>query len=160
MTLELADRSVAHQKGIAEDVFVKVGKFYFPADFVVVDYDVDPRVPLILGRPFLRMARAIIDVYGEELTFRELGKLRDTPVVMKWLIKSMSYMLLVRSMLKKCSDFRIVRQVAIRFFKGSVPKSKTSCLNDNSSAIFVPCPLVPLLAQVPELNMLISQHNG
>ncbi|GJR55901.1 reverse transcriptase domain-containing protein [Tanacetum coccineum] len=50
--------------------FVKVGKFYFLADFVVVDYDVDPRVPLILGRPFLRMARALIDVYGEELTLR------------------------------------------------------------------------------------------
>ncbi|GKA10327.1 reverse transcriptase domain-containing protein, partial [Tanacetum coccineum] len=68
MTLELADRSVSHPKGVAKDVFVKVGKFYFLADFVVVDYDVDPRVPLILGRPFLRMARALIDVYGEELT--------------------------------------------------------------------------------------------
>ncbi|GJX32688.1 reverse transcriptase domain-containing protein, partial [Tanacetum coccineum] len=49
MTLELADRSVAHPKRVTENVFVKVGKFYFPADFVVVDYDVDPRVPLILG---------------------------------------------------------------------------------------------------------------
>ncbi|GJZ07550.1 reverse transcriptase domain-containing protein [Tanacetum coccineum] len=55
---------------IAEDVFVKVGKFHFPADFVVVDYVVDPRVPLILGRPFLRTAHALIDVYGEELTLR------------------------------------------------------------------------------------------
>ncbi|GKB71605.1 reverse transcriptase domain-containing protein [Tanacetum coccineum] len=45
-------------------------KFHFPADFVVVDYVVDPRVPLILGRPFLRTARALIDVYGEELTLR------------------------------------------------------------------------------------------
>ncbi|GJZ64861.1 reverse transcriptase domain-containing protein [Tanacetum coccineum] len=70
MTLELADRSTVHPKGVAEDVFVKVGKFYFPADFVVVDYDVDPRVPLIIGRPFLRTARALIDVYGEELTLR------------------------------------------------------------------------------------------
>ncbi|GJR01302.1 reverse transcriptase domain-containing protein [Tanacetum coccineum] len=70
MTLELADRSNIHPKGVAEDVFVKVGKFYFLADFVVVDYDVDPRVPLILGRPFLRTARAFIDVYGEELTLR------------------------------------------------------------------------------------------
>ncbi|GKE27091.1 reverse transcriptase domain-containing protein [Tanacetum coccineum] len=70
MTLELADRSVAHPKGVAEDVFVKVRKFYFSADFVVVDYDVDPRVPLILGRPFLRTARDLIDVYGEELTLR------------------------------------------------------------------------------------------
>ncbi|GJX97372.1 reverse transcriptase domain-containing protein [Tanacetum coccineum] len=70
MTLELADQSVAHPKGVAEDVFVKVGKFYFPTDFVVVDYDVDPRVPLILGRPFLRTARALIDVHGKELTLR------------------------------------------------------------------------------------------
>ncbi|GJX00067.1 reverse transcriptase domain-containing protein [Tanacetum coccineum] len=70
MTLELANRSVAVPDGVAEDVFVKVGKFYFPADFVVVDYDVDPRVPLILGRPFLRTARALIDVHGEELTLR------------------------------------------------------------------------------------------
>ncbi|GJR20330.1 reverse transcriptase domain-containing protein, partial [Tanacetum coccineum] len=56
--------------GVAEDVFVKVGKFHYPTDFVVVDYDADPRVPLILGRPFLRTARALIDVYGEELTLR------------------------------------------------------------------------------------------
>ncbi|GKC22233.1 reverse transcriptase domain-containing protein [Tanacetum coccineum] len=70
MTLELANRSVAYPVGVAEDVFVKVGKFHFLADFVVVDYDVDPRVPLILGRPFLRTTRALIDVHGEELTLR------------------------------------------------------------------------------------------
>nr|GEZ97633.1 hypothetical protein [Tanacetum cinerariifolium] len=49
MTLELADRSITRPKGVAEDVFVKVGKFYFPTDFVVVDFEADPRVPLILG---------------------------------------------------------------------------------------------------------------
>nr|GEU30572.1 reverse transcriptase domain-containing protein [Tanacetum cinerariifolium] len=70
MILELADRSTTRPTGIAEDVFVRVGKFHFPADFVVVDYDVDPRVPLILGRPFLRTARALIDVYGKDLTLR------------------------------------------------------------------------------------------
>ncbi|GJS09288.1 reverse transcriptase domain-containing protein [Tanacetum coccineum] len=69
MILELADRSISSH-GKAEDVFVKVGTFYFPADFVVVDYDADPRVPLILGRPFLRTARALIDVHGEEMTLR------------------------------------------------------------------------------------------
>ncbi|GKC16954.1 reverse transcriptase domain-containing protein [Tanacetum coccineum] len=89
MTLELADRSVAHPKGVAEDVLVNVGKFYFPVDFVVVDYDFDTRVPLILGRPFLRTARALIDVHGEELTLR----VNDEAI----------------TMLKKCSDFRIVR---------------------------------------------------
>ncbi|GKG29961.1 reverse transcriptase domain-containing protein, partial [Tanacetum coccineum] len=48
--------------------FVKVGKFHFPTDFVVVDFDANPRVPLILGRSFLRIGRALIDVYGEEIT--------------------------------------------------------------------------------------------
>nr|GEX80785.1 reverse transcriptase domain-containing protein [Tanacetum cinerariifolium] len=66
----LADRSTTRPAGIAEDVFVKVGKFHFPTDFVVVDYVVDPRVPLILGRPLLRTGRALIDVYGEELTLQ------------------------------------------------------------------------------------------
>ncbi|GJS10999.1 reverse transcriptase domain-containing protein [Tanacetum coccineum] len=70
MILELADRSTTSPSGIAKDVFVKVGKFHFLADFVVVDYVVDPRVLLILGRPFLRTARALIDVYGKELTLR------------------------------------------------------------------------------------------
>nr|GEU74737.1 hypothetical protein [Tanacetum cinerariifolium] len=54
MTLELADRSITHPKGFFEDVLVKVGKFHFPTDFVVVDFEVDPRVPFILGRSFLR----------------------------------------------------------------------------------------------------------
>ncbi|GJY03236.1 reverse transcriptase domain-containing protein [Tanacetum coccineum] len=70
MTLELANRSVAYPAGIAEDVFMQVGKFTFPTNFIVVDYDIDPRVPLILGRPFLRMDYALVNVYGEELTLR------------------------------------------------------------------------------------------
>nr|GEV37072.1 DNA-directed DNA polymerase [Tanacetum cinerariifolium] len=70
MTLGLADRSITRPKGVADDVFVKVGKFYFPTDFIVVDFEADPRVPLILGRSFLRTGRALIDVYGEETTLR------------------------------------------------------------------------------------------
>nr|GEW84460.1 reverse transcriptase domain-containing protein [Tanacetum cinerariifolium] len=70
MTLELADRSITRPKGVAEDVFMKVGKFYFLTDFVVVDFKADPRVPLILGRSFLRTGRALIDVYGEEITLQ------------------------------------------------------------------------------------------
>nr|GEV00916.1 hypothetical protein [Tanacetum cinerariifolium] len=70
MILELADRSTTRPAVIAQDVFVKVGKFHFLTDFVVVDYVVDPRIPLILGRPFLRTERALIDVYGKELTLR------------------------------------------------------------------------------------------
>nr|GFA69188.1 reverse transcriptase domain-containing protein [Tanacetum cinerariifolium] len=56
MTLELANQSVTYLVVVAEDIFVKVGNFYFPVEFVVVDYDVDARVPLILERPFLRTA--------------------------------------------------------------------------------------------------------
>ncbi|GJT75589.1 reverse transcriptase domain-containing protein [Tanacetum coccineum] len=71
MTLELADRSITHPKGLAKDVYVKVGKFHFPTDFVVVDFEVDPRVPLIFGRSFLRTGRALIDVYEGELILRD-----------------------------------------------------------------------------------------
>ncbi|GJR12651.1 reverse transcriptase domain-containing protein [Tanacetum coccineum] len=72
-TLELADRSITQPIGIAEDVYVKVGKFHFLADFVVVDFDADPRVPLILRRSFLKTEHALIDVYKGELTLR-VGK--------------------------------------------------------------------------------------
>ncbi|GJW05886.1 reverse transcriptase domain-containing protein [Tanacetum coccineum] len=71
MTLELADRSITRPKGLAEDIFVKVGNFHFPTDFVVVDFEADPRVPLILGRSFLRTSRALIDVYAGELVLRD-----------------------------------------------------------------------------------------
>nr|GEZ59990.1 retrovirus-related Pol polyprotein from transposon 17.6 [Tanacetum cinerariifolium] len=70
MTLKLADRSVSKPIGIAKDVSVKVGVFHFPADFVVVDFEPDPRVPLILGRCFLKTDRALIDVHKGELTLR------------------------------------------------------------------------------------------
>ncbi|GJT36812.1 reverse transcriptase domain-containing protein [Tanacetum coccineum] len=70
MTLKLSNWSVAYPASIAEDVFVQVGKFMFLADFVVVDYDIDPRVPLILGRPFSRTVRTLVDVYEEELPLR------------------------------------------------------------------------------------------
>ncbi|GKB44414.1 reverse transcriptase domain-containing protein, partial [Tanacetum coccineum] len=67
MTLELANRAICTPAGIARDVFVPVVKFTFPADFVIVDYESEPQVPFILGRPFLRTARALIDVHGEEM---------------------------------------------------------------------------------------------
>nr|GFC00132.1 reverse transcriptase domain-containing protein [Tanacetum cinerariifolium] len=67
MVLELADRTISKPTGVAENVFVKVGKFYFPADFIVLDFIADPRVPLILGRPFLSTAHALIDVNEGEI---------------------------------------------------------------------------------------------
>ncbi|GJY39826.1 reverse transcriptase domain-containing protein [Tanacetum coccineum] len=73
MTLELANRSITHPMGIAEDVVVRVDGFTFLADFVVVNFEPDPRVPIILGRPFLRTTKALIDLYEEKLTLR-IGK--------------------------------------------------------------------------------------
>nr|GEV30794.1 reverse transcriptase domain-containing protein [Tanacetum cinerariifolium] len=71
MTLELANRAICTHNGIARDVFIPVGKFTFSADFVIVDYERDPRVPLILGRPFLRTTCALIDVHDEEMILRD-----------------------------------------------------------------------------------------
>ncbi|GKF87584.1 reverse transcriptase domain-containing protein, partial [Tanacetum coccineum] len=70
MILELAYRTISTPTGIAENAFVKVGTFFFLADFVVVDYIVNPLVPLILGRPFLRTTQALIDVHDEQMTLR------------------------------------------------------------------------------------------
>ncbi|GKA98457.1 reverse transcriptase domain-containing protein [Tanacetum coccineum] len=70
MTLELENRSITHPMGIAEDVVIRVDGFTFLADFVMVNFEPDPRVPIILGRPFLRTAKALIDLYEEKLTLR------------------------------------------------------------------------------------------
>nr|GEV37827.1 reverse transcriptase domain-containing protein [Tanacetum cinerariifolium] len=86
MVLELADRTISKPTGVAENVFVKVGKFYFPADFVVLHFVADPRVPLLLGRPFLSTAHALIDVYEGEIILRHDDQLLtlkcgDTPSI-------------------------------------------------------------------------------
>nr|GEV17448.1 reverse transcriptase domain-containing protein [Tanacetum cinerariifolium] len=86
MVLELADRTISKPTGVAENVFVKVGKFYFPVDFVVLGFIADPRVPLILGRPFLSTAHALIDVYEGEIILRHdeqslTLKCGDTPSI-------------------------------------------------------------------------------
>nr|GFA06078.1 DNA-directed DNA polymerase [Tanacetum cinerariifolium] len=78
MTLELANRSISRPVGVAEDVYVKVGSFHFPVDFVVVDFDADPRVPLILGRSFLKTRKALIDIFEGELTLRKVLGFSDT----------------------------------------------------------------------------------
>nr|GEY51368.1 reverse transcriptase domain-containing protein [Tanacetum cinerariifolium] len=70
ITLELTDHSVSKPICIAKDVSVKVGVFHFPSDFVVVDFEPDPRVPLILERCFLKTGQALINVHKGELTLR------------------------------------------------------------------------------------------
>ncbi|GKC61148.1 reverse transcriptase domain-containing protein [Tanacetum coccineum] len=66
-SINLMPLSICTPVGIARGVFVPVGKFTFPTNFIIVDYESDPSVPLILGRPFLQTARALIDVHGEEM---------------------------------------------------------------------------------------------
>nr|GEU92829.1 reverse transcriptase domain-containing protein [Tanacetum cinerariifolium] len=71
MTLELANMEICTLAGIARDVFVPIRKFTFPTDFVIVDYESDPRVSLILERPFLWTLFALIEVHGEEMILRD-----------------------------------------------------------------------------------------
>nr|GEV52626.1 reverse transcriptase domain-containing protein [Tanacetum cinerariifolium] len=89
IVLELADRTISKPTGVAENVFVKVGKFYFPVDFVVLNFIADPHVPLILGRPFLSAAHAIINVHEREIILRQdkqslTIQCGDTPSIKKF----------------------------------------------------------------------------
>ncbi|KAL5555212.1 hypothetical protein UlMin_037448 [Ulmus minor] len=70
VTLQLADRSFAHPEGKIEDVLIQVDKFVFLVDFIILDFEVDREVPIILGRPFLATGRTLIDVQKGELTMR------------------------------------------------------------------------------------------
>ncbi|GJT28833.1 DNA-directed DNA polymerase [Tanacetum coccineum] len=70
MSLELADRSIQYPRGIVENVLIKVDKFILHIDFVILDMPKDSRVPIILGRPFLETARAMIDVFNKKITLR------------------------------------------------------------------------------------------
>nr|GEU82938.1 reverse transcriptase domain-containing protein [Tanacetum cinerariifolium] len=95
MVLELADRTISKPTGVAENVFVKVGKFYFPTDVVVLDVIADPRVPLILGRPFLSTAHAIIDVHEREIILRQdkqslTLQYGDTPSISQYKFESLN----------------------------------------------------------------------
>ncbi|GJY73009.1 DNA-directed DNA polymerase [Tanacetum coccineum] len=70
MGIQLADRSIKYPIGVCENLLVKIRKFIFPVDFVVLEMDEDELVPIILGRPFLATARAIIDVFEGKLILR------------------------------------------------------------------------------------------
>ena len=70
ITLQMVDRTLAHHEGILEDMLIKVGKFVFPVDFVVINMEEDKQVSLLLGRPFLATGATLIDVKKRELTLR------------------------------------------------------------------------------------------
>ena len=66
----MEDRTLTHPEGILEDVLIKVGKFVFLVDFVVINMEEDKQIPLLLGRPFLAIGATLIDVKKKELTLR------------------------------------------------------------------------------------------
>nr|GEU42847.1 DNA-directed DNA polymerase [Tanacetum cinerariifolium] len=99
MTLKLINRSISHPVGVAEDVFVKVGTFHFSADFVVVDFDADPQVPLILGRSFLKTVRALIDVFEEIDAFLAIEDDSTSPEVDRSYLDSEGDILLLKAFL-------------------------------------------------------------
>ncbi|GKC49976.1 putative reverse transcriptase domain-containing protein [Tanacetum coccineum] len=70
VTIELADKTIKQLRGIAENVLVRIGKFIFLVDFIILDIPEDDDVPLILGRPFLSTFRSKIDVYKKKITLR------------------------------------------------------------------------------------------
>ncbi|GJZ65307.1 lysophospholipid acyltransferase 1-like protein, partial [Tanacetum coccineum] len=84
LIVELADRTVKHPKGIAENVLVGIDKFVFPVDFIVLDMPEDIKTPLILGRPFLSTAHAKIDVFKRKITLKptiEEGEVVDETIM-------------------------------------------------------------------------------
>ncbi|XP_015947543.1 uncharacterized protein LOC107472540 [Arachis duranensis] len=70
IALQMADKSIQQALGVVENVLVKVDKFFLPVDFVILDIEEDDNTPIILGRPFLATARALIDVEKGELMLR------------------------------------------------------------------------------------------
>ncbi|GJR92627.1 hypothetical protein Tco_0264801 [Tanacetum coccineum] len=70
LTIELADRNIKQPRGIAKNVLVRINKFVFPIDFIILDIPEDDNIPLILGRPFLSTAYVKIDVFKRKVTLR------------------------------------------------------------------------------------------
>nr|GFA90837.1 reverse transcriptase domain-containing protein [Tanacetum cinerariifolium] len=138
MTLELTDRSISQPIGVAEDVYVKVGKFHFPVDFVVVDFDADPQVLLILGRSFLKTGRALIDVYEGELTLR-VGKEAVTFNLDQTSRYSANYDDMSVSRIDligvACEEYS---QEVLRFFVSGNPTPSTKPIISNSSPTLTP----------------------
>ncbi|GJQ99011.1 putative reverse transcriptase domain-containing protein [Tanacetum coccineum] len=114
LTVELADRTVKYPKGIAENVLVRIGKFTFPTDFVIIDMPEDVNVPLILGRPFLSTAHAKIDVYKRKITLR----VREEKIVFKSVKPASSlikrvYMLSLRERMELDLEARLMGETLV-----------------------------------------------
>lgn len=104
ISLQMADRTVTIPREIVEDVLVKVNDFIFPMDFVVLDMEEDKDVPLILGRPFLNTARALIDVERSEITFR----VNDESIIYKLHERMCSYDGEESKKVEECKELEIM----------------------------------------------------
>nr|GEW46790.1 hypothetical protein [Tanacetum cinerariifolium] len=145
MVLELDGRIISKLTGVAENVFVKVGKFYFPADFVVLDFIADPRVPLILGRPFLSTAHAIIDVHEREIILRQdkqslTLKCGDTPSISQYKFESLNKVDLIDAGVSERDSEEI-----------------ENFLNDDSIPIGVENSVFDMEEDIPFLERLLSE---
>ncbi|GJS14986.1 putative reverse transcriptase domain-containing protein [Tanacetum coccineum] len=114
LTVELADRTVKYPKGIAENVLVRIGKFTFPIDFIILDMSEDIKVPLILRRPFLSTARAKIDVNKRKTTLRvEEEKIVFTSVKTASSLIKRVYMLSLRERMEIDLEARLMGETLV-----------------------------------------------
>ncbi|GJT50300.1 retrovirus-related pol polyprotein from transposon TNT 1-94 [Tanacetum coccineum] len=114
LTVELADRTVQYPKGIAENVLVRIGKLTSPIDFIILDMPEDIKVPLILGRSFLSIARAKINVYKRKITLRvgEENIIFKSVKPASSLIKRV-YMLSLRERMELDLESRLIRETLV-----------------------------------------------
>ncbi|GJS42850.1 putative reverse transcriptase domain-containing protein [Tanacetum coccineum] len=114
LTVELADRTVKYPKGIAENVLVRIGKFTFNVDFIILNMPEDIKVPLILERPFLSTAHAKIDVYKRKITLR----VGEEKIIFKSVKPASSlikrvYMLSLRERMELDLEARLMRETLV-----------------------------------------------
>ncbi|GJZ32434.1 putative reverse transcriptase domain-containing protein [Tanacetum coccineum] len=114
LTVELADRTMKYPKEIAENVLVEIGKFTFIVDFIILDMPEDIKVPLILGRPFLSIARVRIDVYKRKITLR----VREENIIFKSIKPASSlikrvYMLSLRERMELDLEARLMGETSV-----------------------------------------------
>ncbi|KAL5583050.1 hypothetical protein UlMin_015492 [Ulmus minor] len=126
VSLQLADRSIKHPRGIIEDVLVKVDKFIFPADFIVLDMEEDREVPLILGRPFLATGRTLIDVHQGKLILR----VQDEQVTFN-VFKAMKF----PSDVNVCFAISVLDRIVVENFHESFPSSPLeNCISNGKTS--------------------------
>nr|GEY46721.1 reverse transcriptase domain-containing protein [Tanacetum cinerariifolium] len=170
MVLELADRTISKPTGVAKNVFVKVGKFYFPTDFVVLDFIADPRVPLIRGRPFLSTAHAIINVHEREIILRQdkqslMLQCGDTPSISQYKFQSLNKVDFIIAGKSK-SDF-YSEEIENFLNDDSIPIGvDNSVFNMEEDILFlerllseVPCPIPPMILNQTKSSIKETEHS-